>query len=662
MDCTRIHVAPRLAQLLAVRVPWEDYQYFRYKSISLRFTLNSTPWFCGLLAVTYVPGSVVSNHMESKHALMQLPTHFIDASLNSVTEYEIMWPHAFNKRDAVDVADGALYIYPVTQLFNSTEPATTPNLKLVIEAHFNDPMLDFQTENGVSIQNLPDSTFALMATSFWGTAQVLTPQTEAQNKSKEGTLTGVAKATKNVAAVLKHIPIVGGFAAGAEIIASAAETVFSWFGLSKPPFEGMPSVVIPMNSFGDNYFEGIQVAHSLSRNPYCLVASDPALVCEEDDPLDLYSLARRESYLTTFNWSAGDVTGTVLHSFPVTPIQQIGTPNSAVGFTTHLGYVASMFRLWSGSITYRLKIAATPFFTGRIVVMYTPSSGVAYSANFRREEYTIKGTTDIEFTVPWTQSRPYKTIGVCSANANSYSSNNGYITICVSSPLVTTSAGSIPTVPVLLSSKGGPDLRFANFQLRQTTSPILYVDPAMNRFISRATAPHRELAQGNFGALDGTIQSGIVDEDNIVSLRQIAKAFVPYATLTAGQNKVCHFNDTTMLGYLTRKFKYYRGSIALRAIISGLDASDIVSLSRGVGMPESYISGNVNSMMNVILPFLNPYGFYESGGLYALTNFSETIYFNEVTTTGATCRLAAALQDDFVVGIVLPSPLMTWPV
>eukprot|EP00995_Heteronema_vittatum_P007132 NODE_226_length_1615_cov_216.134738_g160_i0.p1 GENE.NODE_226_length_1615_cov_216.134738_g160_i0~~NODE_226_length_1615_cov_216.134738_g160_i0.p1 ORF type:complete len:506 (-),score=-34.29 NODE_226_length_1615_cov_216.134738_g160_i0:98-1594(-) len=79
-----------------------------------------------------------------------------------------------------------------------------------------------------------------------------------------------------------------------------------------------------------------------------------------------------------------------------------------------LGYVASAFAYWRGSITFRIDIVKSGFHNGKIAVMYEPNHGqeviisadVAFNKNFV-EVIDIATTSSFEFTVEWASHLPW---------------------------------------------------------------------------------------------------------------------------------------------------------------------------------------------------------------------------------------------------------------
>lgn len=656
MPAKQIYVPCKLATALTNIVNFDDYEYFSYKSVTCRFTLNSTPYFCGLLGITYLPGNFASEHILSLPSLMQLPTHIIDASVTGTTLYEFEWPLALPRSNIINFPLGSIVMYPITPLFNSADPTAVPSLQIILEANFNDPELTVQSNDGLIVVNLPDTTAVLMNTPCYTQLQGLTPKKEAKDKAEKGVLTGIAEATKNVASVVKHVPIVGGIAAGVEVIASAAETVFSWFGLSKPPTDSLAQFVLPTSSFGENYFHGVSMAHSLSRNPIPLVASDPALVGVKTDTTDLIAIAQRESYWRSFTIPADATVDQLLLTFPVHPNIIFGTPNPTMRFCNHLGYAASFFGLWSGSIKYRLKVASTKFMKARIAIVWTPAPGATYSSNYRREVYTIEGTTDIEFTVPWTNPEPYRPLLVPSGDtAIGATRHNGFISIFVSAPLLNTAPSDPEPLTCLLFNAGGENIQFANYTGLNYASAPAYEPPALARTKSI------EIAQGAFGATDGVVLGGIVDEDNIRSLREIGKDRVQFGaysvTIALNQPYPIDYTSTHRLMHVLRKFKYWRGSLTIGCLSATWTGTGAMGFHRPGTTNLHVYHPVINPYVALTYPFLEHLGYYSTGTCADPAPYGPQISFSCYTGNTNETRFYVSTQDDLVTGLLLPSPL-----
>jgi len=93
-----------------------------------------------------------------------------------------------------------------------------------------------------------------------------------------------------------------------------------------------------------------------------------------EDQMEISSIARRESLLTTFTWPIGAPPETMLWNCAVQPqlfAQSGNAPNVAYHLTA-LAYAALPFKFWTGTINFRFQMVASSFHKGRLKVVYDP--------------------------------------------------------------------------------------------------------------------------------------------------------------------------------------------------------------------------------------------------------------------------------------------------
>lgn len=147
------------------------------------------------------------------------------------------------------------------------------------------------------------------------------------------------------------------------------------------------------------------------------IISDSTVVgLDGKDELNIVSLAKRESYLTSFTWSNTKTPQDVLFLLNVSPMMydtsySTSTPADQIRFAmTPSAFVSQLFKLWHGTMEIRLQFVASDFHRGRVKVVYDPIN--LHSLNTKSHSdnanYSVvvdlAETRDVTIRVPWGQS------------------------------------------------------------------------------------------------------------------------------------------------------------------------------------------------------------------------------------------------------------------
>jgi len=106
-----------------------------------------------------------------------------------------------------------------------------------------------------------------------------------------------------------------------------------------------------------------------------------------EDQMEISSIARRESLLTTFTWAIGQAPETLLWNCAVQPqlFAQSGSSPHVAYHLTALAYASLPFKFWTGTINFRFQMVASSFHKGRIKVVYDPEyldANPEYNVNY----------------------------------------------------------------------------------------------------------------------------------------------------------------------------------------------------------------------------------------------------------------------------------------
>lgn len=216
----------------------------------------------------------------------------------------------------------------------------------------------------------------------------LTPQMgEIEEANTKGMISGPATAIAKAATAMSAIPAIRPFAMATEVIANASAAVAKHFGYCRPPVtkDPEPFKPTPLSSLAlTNVPDTIQ---KLTIDNKQELTIDPRIAgLGSVDTMNIKEIAKRESYLTTFNWAIGTAPETLLWNSHISPVTWA---ESTVGLDTsyHLpacAFAALPFDFWTGTMKFRFQIVASAFHKGRIKVVYDPAfiASNEYNTNY----------------------------------------------------------------------------------------------------------------------------------------------------------------------------------------------------------------------------------------------------------------------------------------
>jgi len=412
--------------------------------------------------------------------------------------------------------------------------------------------------------------------------------------------------------------------------------------------------VVPSTIPYSNTFHGEIFAQPLSTNIQPYVATEPSLVAAQHDELSVYDIAKTPSLLDYMVFTVAGTFGTLVSTWPVNPMQffqLVGTQR----FGSHLGYAASFFTMWTGDICYKIVIPSTKFQQFRVAVVWSPQPITTYSEDLRQERYDILGTTTIDFLVPWTSQYPYKAMRVPNVGDTNLNMSNGFIGVFMLTSIVNNTSATASPCTAMIFSSGGQSLRFARYR-----------SAVLSGITGNPQQAASMLAQGAFGATTLGVMSNIVDEDNVVSLREIAKRRVYVNGWTSPSLVTIPLydpvNSSNNLSYILRKFKYWRGSVISSILAQSQTMQYLVSREQGSAweLAQLRVTTTTQPEVEVVLPFLSEEGAYATGAMqFTFTSPSPSITLHGVGSVVGVVDVFAALSDDFSAGLIQPSPIIS---
>lgn len=218
----------------------------------------------------------------------------------------------------------------------------------------------------------------------------LGPQSgEIAQANSKGWISGPATTMSQIAGALTKIPAIAPYATAAQMASSAIAKMAMIFGYCKPavtktpePYRPTTTSTLAVTNVPDNS-QKLTVDHQQD------LTIDPRISgIDSLDPLNILSIAQRESYLTTFDWAVGTAPDTLLWNARVQPALW-GESGSTAFHWTSLAAVSLPFEKWTGSIRFRFQIVCSNFHRGRLRFIWDPKYIIEPDSNYNVTHSTI---------------------------------------------------------------------------------------------------------------------------------------------------------------------------------------------------------------------------------------------------------------------------------
>lgn len=300
-----------------------------------------------------------------------------------------------------------------------------------------------------------------------------------------GTLSNMAKISRFVA---RGIPSLSAMAGPASWALDTAAGVAKYFGYSKPMMQDPPAKHFRSDWASDHHADVPMTGEVIGMFQGNTTTVSSALGATDVDEMSLAFVTRQWSQVLSGAVVTGNTHGTPVYVAPVSPSVMYYRRPSAIPFSNRafpsdsstgysafqpssLMYVASFFRLWRGSIKFRVTFAKTKLHGGRYMISFVPYhsinqqlgnfGGVALGPEIvssLQQPYgnsmimDLKDGNVFEFTAPYELPTPY---------CNFTSASGGISIVCID-PLQATGTVT-PTVPFLVEVCGGDDFELADY-------------------------------------------------------------------------------------------------------------------------------------------------------------------------------------------------------
>lgn len=203
----------------------------------------------------------------------------------------------------------------------------------------------------------------------------LTPQSgEIEEANTKGMISGPATSVAKFAAYLKGVPYIGPFALATEVGASAVSAMAKIFGYCRPPITKAPEPYRPTQVSSLALTNVPDNAQKLTVDDKQELTVDPRIAgIGPSDPLNIREIAKRESYLTSFDWDINTAPDTLLWNARVDPTTHAVEATTPSYHFPACCMAALPFKYWKGSMKFRFQVVCSSFHKGRLKIVYDPN-------------------------------------------------------------------------------------------------------------------------------------------------------------------------------------------------------------------------------------------------------------------------------------------------
>lgn len=311
----------------------------------------------------------------------------------------------------------------------------------------------------------------------------LTPQsgvTETEIANQTGVVSGPATSIAKFAAYLKGVPYIGPFALATEIGANAVAGMAKIFGYSRPIITKAPEPYKPTYISSLALTNTPDVVQKVTVDDKQELTIDPRITgIGPSDSMNIREIAKRESYLTTFNWAIGTAPDSLLFNARLDPCTFATSVGASTAFHFPACAMAALpFQYWKGSMKFRFQIVCSSFHKGRLKFVYDPNfiadntylGFSEYNTNYLKivdiaeeQDFTIEigGAQDINFLEHVNPGQQSSTEVYSTSRYTSRDKGNGVIGVIVVNELTTPSSIVTNDVEINVFVSMGDDFEVA---------------------------------------------------------------------------------------------------------------------------------------------------------------------------------------------------------
>jgi len=445
-----------------------NHYYLLRCNLKIKVVINGSPFLYGLGYMGYQPLNTVtsvdllgSGNKEFFLQLSQLPGAYFYPHAQQGVEMTLPFFYNENWLDATSATD---LIVMGKLLFESPEVlrrvgGTGGSVTLQVYAWAEDV-------------HLAGPTTSLAVQSGIGTWEIQTDEYDSKPSQ-------VASAIAEASGALSRTPLIGPLARTTQMVAKAGARFASALGFTNVPNISPVCAYrhLPMGGLSGS---DISVpTDKLTIDSKNELSIDPRTVgLGGDDDMDFSVIAKKESYVDSFQWSTSDGVDANLWNGSVTPhyLRTASVTGGTAVYSIPVDHLARCFKFWTGTIIFRIRIVCTPFHRGRLLVSWDPhgaqwsSSASAIVTTIYNRVIDISAETDVEIAIPFSQPGGYLETRRSDDLTVSYSTSapvphlphidNGVIKISTLTNL-TSNDETVP-IDIVVSVRGGDDFDVAD--------------------------------------------------------------------------------------------------------------------------------------------------------------------------------------------------------
>jgi len=477
--------------------------------------------------------------------------------------------------------------------------------------------------------------------------------------------------------------ILGPIADFAERVEPLAREAAMLYGFSVPP----PSTHIDCYMAAANFAQ----AHMITNIPsvrLAVVQAQRTVVPRTvfgslADEMSIAEVTSRMGVLGMFFWDGVNAPGTTLASWNVMP-GVVTTDASGDGYPSAVTYVAGTFRMWRGSMRYRIAVAKTAFHTGMLEIVWqmgynnaVPSSP-SQDALSQRLIWDVTRQSSIEFEVPYCARTPFTQVYFAQFGTvlNASDLTTGVLYVNVINPL-TDSSGVVPSaIAVVVYQSGGSDIEFA---MPGRHPQISEPTPVPERPLSKRKAKARIVAQGGpFG--DDETEDGLNSKslgtfraiekpsawahmstmgERVLSLRLLIKRFSAGVPMLSSVNFGTVATYNWYVRYLSYIYAFWAGSWRVNVLMNPPDFNTAPGpYTWTLAWNGYYVTQGGNAHLT-LFPYTNStvleVPWYSATAFRVIGDFGVSTLEGPSPPTG---EMEFAAGDDFSYGFQVGSPLV----
>lgn len=521
----------------AVKNKLQNFELISY-TLHVEVIINATPFHysklflsgrpCARMTEAHSPNQFLDNSITQLLKVSQLYHVKSDVSTNSTMEMELpfIYPRNYQPISDLFVTVPTYTASPWEVRLNSSSPLhfanPTSSVDVTVgvyvwasdvELTVPTSVLQSGSKTGKNPRNKYIKGFQAAADNVRTAAGVKIDPKEIADREGGGFISNTMSTASSVLAMAEKVPVIGSYAGVARGVTTGIGSVASIFGFSRPVADITQDNVKTKaisNLFSTATADGVD---KLALDPTQGVCIDPGIVGGTGlDEMAFAGIKQKETLFTTLLWfSSADVDDELMWA-NVTPLYCTVDSVTSRWAVSSLGFLAIPFSQWSGSIKYRFEIIKSQYHNGRIRISYEPSGAplnsdmnTAYS-----KVVDISTTSDFEFSVPWSQPEPYKSVSpklsqqyyIAPGGIKNYNPDlcNGIIYVSVVNELTSPDDSTPIYVNVYIS--GGEDFEVAvpSTRVLNTLSHIPIPDPVAVTQSDEVTLSTPDMSTSLFGS------------------------------------------------------------------------------------------------------------------------------------------------------------------